>query len=722
MSPPSSDSGHNNVVQINNIVIPKNNFTNIFPFNRICQRSQNVMTKKLLPILSVLHAILFLLYVGVSLQAETISLSTLLDEMVDRNTVTRFPDPAFVCLQASSYDRAAKNPAENWFANSDASQFLREETNNNRKEWVLMDADGPGTIVRFWITAGHYKTTVRVYLDNNTTPTIETNISNLVGGNFLVDSPLSEETARGRNLYLPIPYAKHCKITVDEMPTQKNLYYQINYRRYSDNTPVETFAPENLQPLKEKIDKITKTLLTAGEAFVNLPPDSPQKTFTVPKDGIPLPLFEKVSLPNGGAVQQIVFKINSNPETTLRNTVLSITFDGKETVWVPLGDFFGGGVGLNPYKSWYSRIEKDGTLIALWRMPFKETVEASLINYGTEDVNITLISFWAKKYEWNQQSMYFHADWRQQRQIETVAGKGTLDWNYVKLHGKGVFVGDVLSVVNRNPAWWGEGDEKIYVDGESFPSHFGTGTEDYYGYAWCTPTFFDSPFHFQPRAEGPNNYGNTTNGRVRLLDAIPFTKDFRFDMEVWHWAKTKIDYSVVTFWYGFDATTVTDFQSRPVQIAEVQAPVAYQTPLFLDFPGFHIEKFPTGGKLQSQNMERYKTGLWNNNDQLWWTDAKIGHKLELLLTAEKDGTHKLVAELTKAKDYGIVQFYLNNEKIGQPIDLYNPEVMPTGEIVLGSVELKAGSYPVVMEITGKNDNAEPRFMIGIDRLRLVPAE
>ena len=39
-------------------------------------------------------------------------------------------------------------------------------------------------------------------------------------------------------------------------------------------------------------------------------------------------------------------------------------------------------------------------------------------------------------------------------------------------------------------AWWGEGDEKIYVDGEKFPSHFGTGTEDYYGYAWCSPEKF----------------------------------------------------------------------------------------------------------------------------------------------------------------------------------------------------------------------------------------
>ncbi|MDR1268304.1 MAG: DUF2961 domain-containing protein, partial [Planctomycetaceae bacterium] len=668
----------------------------------------------------------FVLFFAVSLQAQTVSLSSLLDEMVDRDSVTRFPDPAFVCVQASSYDRAAKSPAENWFANGDASQFLREETNGERKEWVLMDADGPGAIVRFWITAPHYKVTFRIYFDNNSTPTIEANIGDLVGGEFLVGAPFSEETARGRNLYLPIPYAKHCKITVDEMPTQKNLYYQINYRHYAKETNIETFSLENLQSLKSKIESVAKTLLTAGDVFANLPTDSLRTTFVVPQGGIPFPLFEKASVPDGGAVQQIVLKIDTETEKLaqiLRSTVLSVKFDDKETVWVPLGDFFGGGVGINPYKSWYSRVEKDGTLISLWRMPFKKTLEASLINYGTEDVKVTLHSFWAGKYNWDERSMYFHADWRQQRQIETIAGKGTIDWNYVKVNGKGVFMGDVLSVLNRNPAWWGEGDEKIYVDGESFPSHFGTGTEDYYGYAWCTPQFFESPFHFQPRAEGPANYGNTTNGRVRLLDTVPFTKDFRFDMEVWHWAKTKIDYSVATFWYGFESATVTDFQSRPAQIAEVQAPVAYKTPVFLEFPGFRIEKLPTSGTPQLQVMGHFTNGKWDNNDQLWWTGAKPGDKLELLLDAEKDGNYKLVAELTKARDYGIVQFYFNNVKIGQPVDLYNPEVIPIGALELPAViELKAGRYPVTVEIVGKNDAADPKYMVGIDRLRLVLVE
>ncbi|MCL2742994.1 MAG: DUF2961 domain-containing protein [Planctomycetaceae bacterium] len=672
----------------------------------------------------ILFCVFLFLFAAVA-HAQTVSLSSLLDEMLDRNAITRFPEPAFTCVQASSYDRASKSPTENWFANNDASQFIREEENNGRKEWVMMDAAGPGAVVRWWITSHQYKSTCRIYLDGSTTPAVEANIGELVGGEFLAGTPLSAERARGRNLYLPIPYAKHCKITVDNMPEQKTLYYQINYRTYAKDAAVETFSLEKVKSLKGQIETTGKTLLAAGDVFANIPPDSPKAKKTIPATAQPVSLTGKLELPIAAVVNQIVLKVNAEGKSltqALRSTVLSISFDGKETVWCPLGDFFGGGVGINPYKSWYSRVEKDGTLISLWQMPFKKEMDVSLINYGKEDVEVIISSIWAGPYDWTNRSMYFHCNWKQDRNIETIAGNGTKDWNYITLNGKGVFAGDVLSVLNRNPAWWGEGDEKIYVDGETFPSHFGTGTEDYYGYAWCTPKFFESPFHFQPRAEGPRNYGHATNGRVRLLDGIPFTKDFRFDMEVWHWAKTKIDYSVAVFWYGFDSTKLVDFQDRAAQIAEVQNPVSYETPVFLDFPGFKIEKLPTGGTPQLQGMKQYTGGKWKDDDHLWWTGAKPGDKLEFILNAERDDKYKVVAAMTKARDYAVAQFYLDGKKVGEPIDFYNPEVIPTGDIVITTADLKAGKHTFTIEITGKNEKAIPNYMIGIDTLQLVPVK
>ena len=104
--------------------------------------------------------------------------------------------------------------------------------------------------------------------------------------------------------------------------------------------------------------------------------------------------------------------------------------------------------------------------------------------------------------------------------------------------------------------WWGEGDEKIYVDGESFPSHFGTGTEDYYGYAWCWPGLFTHAYHSQSRCDGPANYGRTSVNRFHIIDRIPFTTDFKFDMELWHWtAKCQVNLAVVAYWYAKPGAT-----------------------------------------------------------------------------------------------------------------------------------------------------------------------
>jgi hypothetical protein len=154
--------------------------------------------------------------------------------------------------------------------------------------------------------------------------------------------------------------------------------------------------------------------------------------------------------------------------------------------------------------------------------------------------------------------MHFHADYRAEKNIATRAGNGTADWAYLNVRGRGVFVGDTLSIRNRANAWWGEGDEKIYVDyldengigHNAQPVHIGTGTEDYYGYAWSHPETFSSPFVAQPTGAGNFSPGVTVNSRVRALDAIPFDEAFKFDMEVWHWHATEMDYGATSYWYG----------------------------------------------------------------------------------------------------------------------------------------------------------------------------
>jgi hypothetical protein len=108
------------------------------------------------------------------------------------------------------------------------------------------------------------------------------------------------------------------------------------------------------------------------------------------------------------------------------------------------------------------------------------------------------------------------------------------------------------------------------------------------------------------------------------------------------------------------------------------------------------------------------TGTWKNNDHLWWTNAKPGDKLEVAIPVKKTGTYQLSVVLTKARDYGIVQLSINGKKAGEPIDLYDPQVVPTDPIPIGTHELTEGEATLGVEILGANEKAIKSYMFGLD--------
>ncbi len=237
----------------------------------------------------------------------------------------------------------------------------------------------------------------------------------------------------------------------------------------------------------------------------------------------------------------------NDPVAALRGIIVKITFDGERCLEAPLGDVFGSAPGINPYATLPLGMTKDGEMYCHWFMPFKDSAVIELVNHSRESAWLTG-ELAIKDYRWTESSMHFHAKWRAQFDVPT---RPMIDWNYLTAKGQGVFAGVAFAIDNPVKAWWGEGDEKIYVDGETFPSHFGTGTEDYYGYAWCWPVPFMHAYHAQPRCDGPGNYGRTSVNRFHILDRIPFTKDFKFDMELWHWdAKCKVNMAVTAYWYA----------------------------------------------------------------------------------------------------------------------------------------------------------------------------
>ena len=147
--------------------------------------------------------------------------------------------------------------------------------------------------------------------------------------------------------------------------------------------------------------------------------------------------------------------------------MLKIEFDGKETVWTPIGPFFGSGLGLHPFKGWYRTVAEDGTMSCRWVMPYQKSGKVTLVNLGDKPVDAEL-KVLTGKWSWDDRSMYFHAGWRGQYPLPT---RPYSDWNYITTKGRGIYVGDTLTIMNPTETWWGEGDEKIYVDGEDLPIH-----------------------------------------------------------------------------------------------------------------------------------------------------------------------------------------------------------------------------------------------------------
>lgn len=516
--------------------------------------------------------------------AERIDLVGLLTEMIDRSRIAEFPEPAFVCRQASSYNRHSVTPDRpDWFTGGDFDQFYGCDVVDGRKEWIMLDVPGPGVVTRWWQTQYRGAGTIRIYLDKADEPIFEGTGDEIVAGNAITKPPLAANRGGGRNLYLPIPFRKHCKITFESSNpnadftkktpgfTNESLFYIINYLQYSEGTDVKSLTRSDLESGRQLIAGIGQALLKPEKHHLAFK----RKVAGGGQTLKPGQAFTREAV-GPGAIAAVQLKINAKDiAQAMRSTVIKAAFDGKQTVWAPVGEFFGTGLGVNPYKSWWSMVDKNGWMTCFWPMPFKRSAEIGIVNHSaTEPVRLEFGDIGIADWQWTDRTMYFYTAWRGRNRIEFVGAdlENMELWNYITIEGKGVYAGDSLSLYNRPRIdwgkerwigpWWGEGDEQIWVDGESFPSHFGTGSEDYFGYAFNHTHPFEAPFHAQPIAKGNWGIGHTTNVRGRVHDRIPFNTRLKFDMELFHWQpKRKIDYATTTHWYALDDATSNDLRS-----------------------------------------------------------------------------------------------------------------------------------------------------------------
>jgi hypothetical protein len=643
----------------------------------------------------------------------------LIKRLTDLEYLATLPAPEETCAQWSSYDRASRYDEGSgkyaaWGANGDGNGFIREEDG----KIVMAEMQGPGCIRRIWSAApggGH----VRIYLDGAGEPAVDLPFSGYFDGKNepFTRKALCYVASKGWDCFIPIPYQKSCKVVADK---NWGNYFHFTYTTFPKSTQVPTFKRELAPEESAALDEADRFLSHVGSE----PAAKNSGEITVEGRGIELKAggksrLEPIQGPRAIVAIRAKLHLPESPKdrSILRGITLKIAWDNETepSVWAPLGDFFGTAPGANPYTSLPSGLTHDGLWYSHWYMPFARNAVVELDNDGESDVALTFDVVHAPLAKPIESLGRFHVKWHRDM-FPPPEPERAIDWTLLTTQGRGRYCGVMLHVWNPRGGWWGEGDEKFFVDGEKFPSTFGTGSEDYFGYAWSNPELFTRPYHNQTISE--NNAGHVSVNRWHIVDNVPFQKSFAGYIEKYFPNKKPTLYDCTVYWYLDPAGK--DLYGP--------APMAER----LDWPQPEIKRVngategekitiirKTGGKAEEQAMDAYG-GAWSGGAQLWWTGAKPGDKLVLGIGIKQEGQYKLSAQLTKARDYGIVQLYLDDKKLGDPVDLYNPDVIPTGEIDLGKHKLDVRVHKLTVEITGANPKAEPAYMAGIDYVKLDP--
>jgi len=254
-----------------------------------------------------------------------------------------------------------------------------------------------------------------------------------------------------------------------------------------------------------------------------------------------------------GVIQHVWITVDPK---AYRSCVLRVYWDDEETpsVEVPLGDFFANVLGLRyNVTSLPIAVNPSGGFNSYWPMPFRKRARITIENGYWEAIRGFFYQITYALQEVPDQAAYLHAQWRRALTTRECPEHVILDG----IAGQGHYVGTVLGWNQFSDGWWGEGEIKFFLDGDTeHPTICGTGTEDYFGGAWGFGDTFSTAFLGYPlwkREEG----GVPKHGLYRwhILDPIRFQKDLKVTIQAlgW-WLNGKFepltdDISSVGYWY-----------------------------------------------------------------------------------------------------------------------------------------------------------------------------
>jgi len=399
--------------------------------------------------------------------------------------------------------------------------------------------------------------------------------------------------------------------------------------------------------------------------------------------------------------------------------LLRIFWDGNErpAIEAPVGDFFANCFGRrDEVVSLPVIVEDADSYNCFWQMPFRKSARIEIVNQSEKQISLLYYNIdWIKKDKLPKDTPYFYAQYRQEYPAEH--GK---DYVLLETTGKGHYVGTVLAVRTRSPSWFGEGDEKIYIDREAKPSIWGTGTEDYFLSAWGLKTtstpYFGVPYFDQWGIVG----GHTSAYRWHINDPIVFNTGIKVTFEHFGWIspdenptykstswnEREDDYASVAFWYqtGTPSFTARAPHARERKLPSLERVITYAR-------DFADDKYHGEGAVTKQQLD-----LYPEPQLLYRPAAATKTWLEISLEVTNKEPLRLVLNATKANDFGKYQIFLNSVKLGGAIDFFSDKVV-AHEFHLLDFWPEPGHYTVRLECVGRNPQSSG-FFCGIESVSL----
>ena len=276
-----------------------------------------------------------------------------------------------------------------------------------------------------------------------------------------------------------------------------------------------------------------------------------------------------MTLREAGVIRAMRARVQSKQRYAWRKLVLQGEWDGAAwpQILTPLGPFFGFDWETAEYGSVPAGC-RNGQAYQYFPMPFRKSARLSLKNYLEAPATVEFEIEWAPLAQLPEDSTYFYARWRHE------PDSMTFDYPFLETAGRGHFVGVSMPIDHPLAGWWGEGDEKVWVDDDDFPPYIGTGSEDYFGDAWGI-RYLSGPSFGASSMKGHR----TCNYRWHFMDFIPFTKRMRMTIENYgpngQGPRGQYDYSSTAFWYQAELTPPFErVARRQVSLAETTPPAS----------------------------------------------------------------------------------------------------------------------------------------------------